>query len=144
MMKLQQDGATAHSAGETKEAEIYAILACGMEILKTAPKRRTIQICTDSQAALMAIESNKVKSQLVLDCKKILNDLASCNRVILTWVPGHSGVPENEEADRLARRMLRVFTSGKYAPSDLRSDMRSAYLGGYSWNVGAQWARQAA
>ncbi|KAJ8948107.1 hypothetical protein NQ318_008460 [Aromia moschata] len=85
------------------QAEIYAILACGMEILKTAPKRRTIQICTDSQAALMAIESSKVKSRLVLDCKKILNDLASCNRVILTWVPGHSGVPGNEEADRLAR-----------------------------------------
>ncbi|KAJ8942344.1 hypothetical protein NQ318_011294 [Aromia moschata] len=85
------------------QAEIYAILACGMEILKTAPKRTTIQICTDSQAALMAIESSKVKSRLVLDCKKTLNDLASCNRVILTWVPGHSGVPGNEEADRLAR-----------------------------------------
>ncbi|KAJ8950227.1 hypothetical protein NQ318_006201 [Aromia moschata] len=56
-----------------------------------------------SQAALMAIESSKVKSRLVLDCKKILNDLASCNRVILTWIPGHSGVPGNEEADRLAR-----------------------------------------
>ncbi|KAJ8948088.1 hypothetical protein NQ318_008439 [Aromia moschata] len=65
--------------------------------------RRMILICTDSQAALMAIESSKVKSRLVLDCKKILNDLASCNRVILTWVPGHSGVPGNEEADRLAR-----------------------------------------
>ncbi|KAJ8946157.1 hypothetical protein NQ318_004408 [Aromia moschata] len=82
------------------QAEIYAILAYGMEILKTAPKRRTIQICTDSQAALMAIESSKVKSRLVLDCKKILNDLASCNRVILIWVPGHSGVPGNEEADQ--------------------------------------------
>ncbi|KAJ8958679.1 hypothetical protein NQ318_016404 [Aromia moschata] len=80
------------------QAEIYAILACGIENLKTAPKRRTIQICTDSQAALMAIESSKVKSRLVLDCKKILNDLASCNRVILTWVSRG-----NEEADRLAR-----------------------------------------
>ncbi|KAJ8962127.1 hypothetical protein NQ318_018084 [Aromia moschata] len=52
------------------QAEIYAILTCGMEILKTTPKRRTIQICTDSQEALMAIESSKVKSRLVLDCKK--------------------------------------------------------------------------
>ncbi|KAJ8962335.1 hypothetical protein NQ318_018317 [Aromia moschata] len=85
------------------QAEIYAILACGMGILKTAPKRRTNQICTDSQAALMAIESSKVKLRLVLDCKRILNDLASRNRVILTWVPGHSGVPGNEEANRLAR-----------------------------------------
>ncbi|KAJ8941193.1 hypothetical protein NQ318_008652 [Aromia moschata] len=81
------------------QAEIYAILACGMKILKTAPKRRTIQICTDSQAAWMAIESSKVKSRLVLDCKKILNDLASCNRVNM----GTGTLRGNEEADRLAR-----------------------------------------
>ncbi|KAJ8972490.1 hypothetical protein NQ317_010307 [Molorchus minor] len=64
---------------------------------------RTIQICLDSRAALLAIESSKVKSRLVLECKKTLNDLASRNKVILTWVPGNSGVRGNEEADRLAR-----------------------------------------
>ncbi|KAJ8977442.1 hypothetical protein NQ317_018637 [Molorchus minor] len=59
-----------------------------------AAKGRTIQICSDSRAALLAIESSKVKSRLVLECKKTLNDLASLNKVILTWVPGHSGVRE--------------------------------------------------
>ncbi|KAJ8941502.1 hypothetical protein NQ318_006453 [Aromia moschata] len=89
-----------HSAESVRYQDVEH---AGLEILKTAPKRRTIQICTDSQAVLMAIESSKVKSRLVLGCKKILNDLASCNRVILTWVPGYSGVPGNEEADILAR-----------------------------------------
>ncbi|KAJ8964706.1 hypothetical protein NQ317_016622 [Molorchus minor] len=79
-----------------------AILAYGLENLKKAPKGRTIQICSDSRAASLAIESSKVKSRLVLECKKTLNDLASRNKVILTWVPGHSGVRRNEEADRLA------------------------------------------
>ncbi|KAJ8972662.1 hypothetical protein NQ317_014021 [Molorchus minor] len=65
-------------------------------------KRRTIQICSDSQVALLAIKSSKVNSQLVLECKKTINDLACRNRVMLTWVPIQ--VSEgNEEADRLAR-----------------------------------------
>ncbi|KAJ8933119.1 hypothetical protein NQ318_003037 [Aromia moschata] len=48
-------------------------------------------------------EMNRIRPNILLDCKNILNDLASCNRVIITWVLGHSGVPGNEEADRLAR-----------------------------------------
>ncbi|KAJ8977196.1 hypothetical protein NQ317_009430 [Molorchus minor] len=60
----------------------------------------------------MAIESSKVKSRLVLECKKTLNDLASRNKVILTWVPGHSGVRGNEEADRLAREGSAMYPIG--------------------------------
>ncbi|KAJ8974770.1 hypothetical protein NQ317_007320 [Molorchus minor] len=84
-------------------AEVYAILACGLENPKRAPKGRTIQICSDGRAALLAIESSKVESRLVLECKKTLNDLASRNKVIITWVPGHLGVRGNEKTDRLAR-----------------------------------------
>ncbi|KAJ8954607.1 hypothetical protein NQ318_003140 [Aromia moschata] len=87
---------------------------------KTAPKRRMIQICTDSQAVLMAIESSKVKSRLVLDCKKYSkDDLASCNRVILTWVPRHSGVPGNEEADSQSRINIRINISGPIGPEPI-------------------------
>ncbi|KAJ8985201.1 hypothetical protein NQ317_018230 [Molorchus minor] len=86
--------------------------ACGLENLKKAPKGRTIQICSDSRAALLAIESSKVKSRLVLKCKKSLNNLASRNKVILTWVPGHSGVRGNEEADRLAREGSAMYPIG--------------------------------
>ncbi|KAJ8981785.1 hypothetical protein NQ317_000028 [Molorchus minor] len=94
------------------QAEVYAILACGLENLKRAPKGKIIQICSDSRAALLAIESSKVKSRLVLEYKKTLNDLASRNKVILTWVPEHSGVRENEEADRLAREGSAMYPNG--------------------------------
>ncbi|KAJ8976474.1 hypothetical protein NQ317_001155 [Molorchus minor] len=65
-----------------------------------------------ARAALLAIESSKGKSLLVLECKKTLNDLASRNKVILTWVPGHSGVRGNEEADRLAREGSEMYPIG--------------------------------
>ncbi|KAJ8981244.1 hypothetical protein NQ317_005758 [Molorchus minor] len=80
-------------------------------------KGRPIEICSDLQAVLLAIEYSKVKSRLVPACKKTLNDLASHNRVILNWVPGHSGVRENEEGDRLAREGIKRlhFTSSQDA-----------------------------
>ncbi|KAJ8964926.1 hypothetical protein NQ317_014459 [Molorchus minor] len=46
------------------------------------------------------------------NAKKTLNDLASRNKVILTWVPGHSGVRGNEEADRLAREGSAMYPIG--------------------------------
>lgn len=36
-------------------------------------------------------------------CLTELNELSLCNQVTLKWVPGHSGVIGNEEADKLAR-----------------------------------------
>ncbi|KAJ8967828.1 hypothetical protein NQ317_011283 [Molorchus minor] len=65
-------------------------------------ERKNLQICSDSQATLLAIESSNMKSRY-LESKKTLNDLASRNTVMITWVPGHSGVRKDEEVDRLPR-----------------------------------------
>ncbi|KAJ8972907.1 hypothetical protein NQ317_001578 [Molorchus minor] len=70
------------------------ILTCGLKNLKKAPERRTIQICSDSQAVFLAIESSKVKSRLVLECKKTLNDLASIRQNgAEDWLEKGSDVP---------------------------------------------------
>ncbi|KAJ8964923.1 hypothetical protein NQ317_014456 [Molorchus minor] len=93
------------------QAEVYAILACELENPKRAPRGRTIQICSDSRTALLVIKSSKVKSRLVLECKKTQNDLASSNKVI----PGPQDTQVsrgNQEADRLAREGSVMYPIG--------------------------------
>ena len=60
-------------------------------------------MCSDSQAALKALNSHRVESKQIWDCIQALNDLASDKSVTLAWVPRHSGIPGNERADQLAR-----------------------------------------
>nr|CAH7737751.1 unnamed protein product [Callosobruchus chinensis] len=85
------------------EAEVYAILsaACNEEVRKGM--ERKVYICSDSQAALKAICGPRTRTPLVQECAERLEELTRLKEVILMWVPGHMGVPGNEEADRLAR-----------------------------------------
>ncbi|KAJ8983921.1 hypothetical protein NQ317_012141 [Molorchus minor] len=75
-------------------------------------KRENYTDLLGQSGGLLAIESSKLKSRLVPECKKTLNDLASRNKVILTWVPEHSGVRGNKEADRLAREGSTMYSIG--------------------------------
>ncbi|KAJ8909306.1 hypothetical protein NQ315_004678 [Exocentrus adspersus] len=84
------------------QAEVFVISACVSENLKRGYSNQHIQICTDSQAALHALKSSRIISQVVLECTNSLAALGQRNKVRLVWVPGHSGVAGNEEADVLA------------------------------------------
>jgi hypothetical protein len=53
---------------------------------------KTICICSDSQAALLALGSHTVSSRLVLQCRNSLQGLSIYNRVQLFWAPGHCGM----------------------------------------------------
>jgi ribonuclease HI len=85
------------------QAEVYAILAC---IHKTETQDRPekyVIVCSNSQAALKALQAAKTMSPLVLHCQKALNDISTQNTVGLYWVSGHAGIPGNEIANKLTR-----------------------------------------
>jgi len=93
------------------QAEIWAILVCAQKLCEEgAINEQTICICSDSQATIKALSNYVIRSKLVLSCKEALNHLARNKAVILVWVPGHTGIQGNEEADFLAR------TGSKSAP----------------------------
>jgi ribonuclease HI len=60
---------------------------------------------SNSQATLKALSGLKVMSELVAECLNAFSALAGLNEVTLLWVLRHSGILDNEEADKLARRV---------------------------------------
>jgi len=61
-----------------------------------------VSICSDSWAALRALQSTEPMPPLVQKCQKALNDISTWRIVGLYWVPEHAGVRGNEIADHLA------------------------------------------
>ena len=89
------------------QAEVYAINHCAIINQEKGLKGATINILTDSRAALKALTAYTCSSALVWDCITNLTKLANDNRVTLWWIPGHEGIRGNVEADELAKKGAR-------------------------------------
>jgi ribonuclease HI len=63
---------------------------------------KTVCICSDSRAALLALSSHTGSSRLVFQWRNSLQGLSIPNRVQLFWITGHCGIIGNEKADGLA------------------------------------------
>ena len=85
------------------QAEVLAISHAADAMNKAGITNQTIFILSDSQAALQALACPRVKQVLVANCIDNLNILSQNNQVTLMWVPGHSDIDGNEEADTLAK-----------------------------------------
>ena len=85
------------------QAEVIAISKAADTMNKAGITNQTICILSDCQAALKALACPLVKQTLVGDCKNNLNVLSQNNQAMLMWVPGHSDIEGNEEADTLAK-----------------------------------------
>jgi ribonuclease HI len=91
------------------QTEEYVIFACSDYAVGANMHNMTICICSDSKAALLALSSYTISSDLLYQCWLSLQDLSnnkSLNRAKLFWVPCHCDIKGNEEADRLARMGL--------------------------------------
>ncbi|XP_036148077.1 uncharacterized protein LOC118647380 [Monomorium pharaonis] len=85
------------------QAEVLAIMRCAQNLSESDRMGRRIWICSDSQAALKALEGPRINSRLVWDYKCVLDELAEKNDVGLVWVPGHARIKGNKMADLLAK-----------------------------------------
>ena len=95
-----------HTLGQTPsvvQAEIFAVLSATHQLIDLGLEHLSIGIFVDSKCCLQILHSAVFTSQLALDCCASLNLLAQRNRVWLQWVPGHSGIPGNVTADKLAK-----------------------------------------
>ena len=94
------------------QAEVVAIAEVAKKLIMDRIVNEKIIILVDSQAAILAIQNNIVKSNTVLTCIKNLNILGKNNDVTIAWTPGHTGIQGNEKADILAKSGLALNCSG--------------------------------
>ena len=85
------------------QAEVMAILEVASWLNAHDIVADRVCIHSDSQAALMALDSACIRSRLVFECRQELNVLGAKYDVRLRWIRGHAGTHGNERADELAR-----------------------------------------
>jgi ribonuclease HI len=61
---------------------------------------------------------------------QVLQKLSKSNNVTLMWIPGHQGIPGNEEADRLAKEGVVEVPPDQFAAIPFSTSSRS------NWNIG--------
>ena len=121
------------------QAEIYAILACAYEIQVYGRPEKCVSICSDSQAALKALQAVRPTSPLVQQCQKVLNDISTRHTAGLFWIPGHAGVRGNEIADKLAKDgSVQKFIGPEPSLGDSRQNTRRKIR---RWLDKQHWAR---
>jgi ribonuclease HI len=86
------------------QAEVFAIEAATRHLCQAGVVGQTICFCSDSQAALKALNCENICSSSVWNCFNSLQRLSVSNSVRLVWTPGHCGIVGNEIADSLAKR----------------------------------------
>lgn len=95
------------------QAEMVAVDLAVRHMMSEKISGKEIHIFTDNQACLKSLASHKGKSKISQECWEDLNSLAELgNNIKLEWVPGHSGIEGNEEADVAAKAGTELTTQG--------------------------------
>ena len=85
------------------QAEVTALQKSAESLHNQGWVNQNINMFSDSQASLAALNKLTVNSETVDRCIQALNVLGSNNKVHLRWVKAHVGIHGNEVADALAK-----------------------------------------
>jgi hypothetical protein len=83
-------------------AKVMTLLRC-RDLLLTKNLMRRIHICSGRREALAILAKTTAESSLVWECMQMLGKLTEFNNITLVWIPGHQQIPDNEEADTMAK-----------------------------------------
>ena len=121
------------------QAEIIAINeACKKCIDTKQNNMQYIKIFSDSQAAILALNSNTVTSSLVKQTINTLNLLAgSTERLEICWIKAHVGYKGNERADQLAREAVKNSQVGVNTPQSW-----ACYKAQLKYEIYKEWERR--
>lgn len=99
-----QKGRGALHGGEVYDAEIFGATVALRAALSARQNSEKIFVLLDNQAAVTALQTGKSTSSI--RSTKLFHDLAKSVNAEFRWVPGHSKIIGNEEADAEARAAL--------------------------------------
>ena len=117
-------------------AELHAIFQALQHIQEQQLRR--VVICTDSRSVAQSLATNCPSSFLLSNIINLHNQLANNDTQIrFVWIPSHSGIHGNEQADRLAKEALLVnnITHIPIEYQSIKASIRHATL--KSWQI--QW-----
>lgn len=107
-------------------AELLAIQHA-LEIIVSSDFGYNFVICSDSKSSLQSIENIYSNHPIVQNIHKILKDLIEQHRTVtFLWIPSHTGIFGNEQADNLAKMSIqKPVSSTKFVISDLKCKVKA-------------------
>lgn len=110
--------------GHSTGAELHAILDLIKHLsFQRGSEDRSLKnayhVFTDSQEAYRACDDSRHTSTVVSYLRQCISGLRTLGHdFTVHWIPGHSGIPGNEKANRLARALLQSAQSGRPSSDD--------------------------